>query len=271
MTSQSLVFLKLGGSLITNKNQPLTPRLEVIQRLSAEIAETLKDMPGMKLLLGHGSGSFGHAVANQYQTQAGGNSRAYWHGFAEVWKAARELNQILIQNLTAANLPVLAFPPSAGVTAREAAFLSWDIEPIRQALDHNLIPVVQGDVVFDEVLGGTIFSTEQVFSYLSKMLQPQRILLAGLDPGVYLHPAQKEAVIPEITPGNIHKFLPILSGSEAADVTGGMAGKIRWMLSLVESQLDLSVQVFSGAVSGQVKKALCGEKLGTTILKDANR
>ena len=265
MAENNLIFLKLGGSLITDKHQPLTPRLKTIARIAAEISSALEENPGVQLLLGHGSGSFGHAVASRLGTQSGGTSQKYWRGFAEVWKTARELNQILVHHLTTAGLPVIAFPPSAGVTASDADFLSWDIQPIKIALSHNLIPVVQGDVVFDEILGGTIFSTEQVFSYLSRKLNPRRILLAGLDPGVYRDVTKKDVVIPRVTPENFKRILSSLSGSEAVDVTGGMAGKIRWMLSLVESQPDLQVQVFSGDVPGQIKKAISGDNLGTTV------
>ncbi len=265
MTAKNLVFLKLGGSLITDKYQPLTPQIETISRAAAEIAEALKEYPDLKILLGHGSGSFGHAVASKHHTQDGGHTPDFWQGFAEVWKAARDLNQILIQYLVDAGLPVIAFPPSAGVIAKEAKLLRWDIQPIRHALSHNLIPVVQGDVIFDEDLGGTIFSTEQIFSHLTKTLQPKRILLAGQDPGVYRSPEQRDEIIPKITPENFKKILPSLSGAEAADVTGGMSGKIQWMLSLVKSQSNLQVQVFSGAVPGQITEALLGGNFGTQI------
>lgn len=265
MTKQNLTFLKLGGSLITDKLKPLTARMDVIARIVAEIADALGEDPEIRLLLGHGSGSFGHAIASQHNTQDGGNNREYWQGFAAVWQAARDLNQIFIQHLISAGLPVIAFPPSANVIARKARVLSWSIEPISQALSHNLIPVVQGDVIFDEILGGTIFSTEQVFSFLSKTLHPSRILLAGQDAGVYQDPQIKTEIIPRITPRNLNEILPSLSGTEAADVTGGMASKIRWMLSLVESQPELQIQVFSGAEPGQVRKALLGEEFGTQI------
>lgn len=265
MTEKNLIFLKLGGSLITDKSQPLTPRMGVIARIAAEIAETHKENPNTQLLLGHGSGSFGHAVASEYNTQEGGSTPEYWQGFAAVWKAARELNQILIKHLAEAGLPVIAFPPSAGVIARQASLRNWDIQPIKHALSHNLIPVVQGDVIFDEVLGGTIFSTEQVFSYLSKALDPQRILLAGQDAGVYRDPERRDEIIQEITPEDISQILPSLSGAETADVTGGMESKIRWMLSLVKSQPKLKVQVFSGALPGLIKRALIGDEFGTLI------
>lgn len=265
MSGKKRIFLKLGGSLITDKSHPLTPRRGVIARIAAEIAETYKENPNTQLLLGHGSGSFGHAVASEYRTQYGGSTPEYWQGFVAVWIAARELNQILITHLAEAGLPVIAFPPSASVTARQGEFRNWDIQPIKHALSHDLIPVVQGDVIFDEVQGGTIFSTEQVFSYLSKALHPQRILLAGQDAGVYRDPERRDEIIHKITPEDYSRILPSLSGAEDADVTGGMESKIRWMLSLVKSQPKLKVQVFSGAVPGLIKQALTGDEFGTLI------
>ncbi|MEZ4718850.1 MAG: hypothetical protein R2851_22555 [Caldilineaceae bacterium] len=39
------IFLKLGGSLITDKRAPETPRLDVIHRLAAEIAAARPKYP----------------------------------------------------------------------------------------------------------------------------------------------------------------------------------------------------------------------------------
>ena len=47
-----LVFLKLGGSLITDKQSPRTSRLEVIQRICSEIKTALAEDPGLRILLG---------------------------------------------------------------------------------------------------------------------------------------------------------------------------------------------------------------------------
>ena len=46
------VFLKLGGSLITDKYTPLTPRPDVIQRLAQECAAAQAQAPDLRLLLG---------------------------------------------------------------------------------------------------------------------------------------------------------------------------------------------------------------------------
>ena len=265
MINKNLTFLKLGGSLITDKTTPLTARLDVIGRIANEIALAKQQNPSLQLVIGHGSGSFGHAAASLHQTQSGGKGKAYWQGFAEVWAAARTLNQIVVESLIRSGLPVIAFPPSAGVVAEENALRHWNLRPIKAALSHNLIPVVQGDDIFDMQQGGTIFSTEVIFQYLAKDLLPRNLLLAGSDEGVYTDSQQPENVIARITPSNVHEVLPVLSGAEAVDVTGGMLAKVMLMVSLVEENPQIEVQIFSGLTPGNIQEALMGEKLGTAI------
>ncbi len=131
---KELTFLKLGGSVITDKNQPLTARKDVITRLAKEIASARSIRPDLLILLGHGSGSFGHTAARKYGTRQGVRTAGEWIGFAEVWKDARSLNQIVLETLQENGLQVIAFPPSAAVTARDGHPLRWDIYPIRAAL-----------------------------------------------------------------------------------------------------------------------------------------
>ena len=60
-----LTFLKLGGSLITDKDSPHTARPEILRRLAEEIAAARQHNPAMQLIIGHGSGSFGHMPAKK--------------------------------------------------------------------------------------------------------------------------------------------------------------------------------------------------------------
>ncbi|MBW6465574.1 MAG: isopentenyl phosphate kinase family protein [Brevefilum sp.] len=267
MSGARIVFVKLGGSLITDKTQSMTPRPGVIQRLADEIRQAMTTVPGLQLLIGHGSGSFGHTVANQFQTQSGGIGQDYWRGFSEVWAAARELNQIVINALIGAGLPVIAFPPSAGVIAQGTHIQSWDISPIQAALSHNLVPVVFGDVIFDTVLGGTILSTEAIFQHLAGAIHPDEILLAGQDKGVYQDPHHPEKIIAQITPQTITTVLPALSPSQAVDVTGGMLSKVKLMVSLIREHPSLRVRIFSGLEPGNLYQALTAENIsfGTLI------
>lgn len=261
-----MTFLKLGGSLITDKSRPSTARPEVIARLSGEIAAALEAQPGMQLVLGHGSGSFGHHAGKKYGTRMGVHTARQWRGFGEVWLQASILNRLVIEALHRVGLPAVSFPASAGALAAGGDVTSWDVTPIRQALAHGLLPVVYGDVVFDSKLGGTILSTEDIFGFLARELNPGRILLAGMDEGVFAdHPANTE-LLEEITPASFVSLQSGIGGSAATDVTGGMGSKVAQMLALVEQSPGLQVSIFSGQRPGMVKDALLGGEFGTKII-----
>ena len=265
-----LDFLKLGGSLITRKAVPHTPRPEVLARLAQEIAAARRLQPERRLLLGHGSGSYGHVPARKYGTRLGVKTPEQWRGFTEVWRDANTLNRLVVDALLDAGLPAVSFPPSASVIARDGQVLTWDIAPIRAALEAGLLPVVQGDVIFDTVRGGTILSTEELFAHLAIRIHPARLLLAGIEPGVWsVYPPRidrvSDAIIPEITPENLSVVLPALSGSQDTDVTGGMVSKVHQMLALVQALPDLEVRIFSGQQPGCLQEVLAGGYDGTRI------
>ena len=84
-------FLKLGGSLLTDKTRDNSPRGDVVARVCAEIGAALAAQPGAPLVLGHGSGSFGHAAAKRHGTRMGVRDADGWRGFAEVSVMAARL------------------------------------------------------------------------------------------------------------------------------------------------------------------------------------
>ena len=262
-----MIFLKLGGSLITDKTQPNTPRLNVLNRLAQEIAQSLITNNQQPLLLGHGSGSFGHAAAKKYGTRQGVRDAAGWRGFAEVSVAAARLNRIVADSLHEAGVLVISVLPSASVMCADGVIEHMDAQMIHTALAHGLAPLVMGDVALDSVRGGTIVSTEEVFGYLSQQLPVTRILLAGETEGVYerYSPGNPGPVIAKITPQNWAQISGGIGGSRGADVTGGMASKVRDMVALVQANPNISVQIFSGLTAGNVARALAGEMPGTQI------
>ena len=106
MPESQLTFIKLGGSLITDKDQANTARPEAIRGLLHQVKLYLDANPGQKVLLGHGSGSFGHQAARPYATQPGAHSPQEWLGFRQVGRRPRQLNQIVIDQALALGLPV---------------------------------------------------------------------------------------------------------------------------------------------------------------------
>jgi isopentenyl phosphate kinase len=268
--SGKLVLLKLGGSLITVKDQPHTPRLDVIERLAREIAAARTLNPDLQILLGHGSGSYGHVPASEYHTRLGVKTAEEWHGFVEVERQAVELNHLVMDSLGKAGLPALSFPPLAAVTACEGKVVAWDLEPLKNALVNRLVPVIYGDVVFDQLLGGTILSTEDLFAHLTSKLHPNRLNFAGMEPGVWHNFPVCTQLLEEITPSSYTQIKAGLKGSAATDVTGGMLDKVRQVLSMVTQVPGLSASIFSGEIDGNVRRSLAGENLGTVIHDDVD-
>ena len=260
-----LYFLKLGGSLITNKNQVHITRMKTIHRLAAEIASARKKNPNLKLVLGHGSGSFGHVPANKYRTRDGVNNREEWHGFTEVWQEAHSLDQIMVDVLTRHDIPVISFPPSSMIIAENKNIKIWEVSPIKKALDADLIPLIYGDVIFDLTIGGTILSTEELFANLAISLKPNKILIAGIEEGVWQDYPANRLLIPQITQKTEPEILNRLGGSKSVDVTGGMVEKVKSMLALTSLLPDLEINIFSGIIPENVFKSLNGANLGTRI------
>jgi len=276
---KELIFLKLGGSLITDKTQPYTPKLDVIEEVALQISTALQTHPDLRLVLGHGSGSFGHVAASEYHTRDGfvvqppqltqrdrdTTESGYWKGFAEVWYQASALNRFVMKALHKVNMPAIALPPSANVIASDGKVSIWETTSISMALAYGLVPVIYGDVTFDEVRGGTILSTEDLFSHLARAFNPERILLAGLESAVWQDFPDRTRKVETITPKTFNKVAENIEKAAGADVTGGMKSKVTQMLDLVQQNPELKIQIFSGAEPGNILRALTGETLGTWI------
>ncbi len=268
-----IVFLKLGGSLLTDKTRPETLRSDVLARLADEIAAALAARPDLRLLIGHGSGSFGHMAARRYNTRAGVASPEGWRGYAETATAAGRLHRHVVDALWAAGVPALGIQPSASAHCRDGELLALDERPVRVALAQGLTPVVYGDVALDSVRGGTIISTEEIFVWFASRLTPRRIVLVGEVPGVLTaDPASGVTgdLIPVITPETLPALSRTLGGSRGVDVTGGMAAKVATMLALVQAQPTLeAVQIVSGLAAGLVRDLLIHPDLrvGTRIVR----
>lgn len=252
-------FVKLGGSLITVKDRPLTPRPLVIQRLADEIARAW--WPGRPLVLAHGSGSYGHVVGRRYRTRAGAGPDARtdpegWRGFAETAHIAAQLNRLVMAALLRAGLPAVSLPPSALVRCHDGTIVHFAVEPVRLTLQRGLLPVLYGDVAFDDRRGTTIVATEEVLAGLAGHLPPARISLVGVVDGVFAadpirHPDARP--IPRLTVAQVREQTALLGASHGIDVTGGMAGKIAVMINLLERHPGLRVHLLSGEEPGRLE------------------
>lgn len=253
------IFVKLGGSLLTDKRAKEMVRQDVIQRLAGEIQRARLEQPGLRIVLGNGAGSFGHLYASKYGTRNGVASAEQWFGFAQTADAAARLNRILVAALLDAGVPAWSIQPSVALRCSDGHVATGPENTVALALARGLLPVIFGDVALDSIRGGTIASTEEIFQVLDDLLLSSRIILAGEVGGIYnADPLvdSKAKVIPSVTLKSFAEIRSGLAGSYGVDVTGGMAAKVAQAMGWIAKRPQLRVLICSGLEPDNLYHAL---------------
>lgn len=254
-----IVAVKLGGSLLTDKTKRDHARDEVIERLAGEVAEALPALArrGECLLIGHGSGSFGHVAAHDHGLAAG-RSGGEPLAASVVQDAAARLHRVVVGALVAAGVPAWSCPPSAQVVARGAEPAHAGLRSLFTALDAGLVPVVHGDVLLDLDGGATIASTEAVFDALVPRLRRRghavdRLVWLGATAGIL--DAAGETV-PWVDSDNARRVRRLVGGAAGTDVTGGMLLRLDTARRL--ARRGIASLVADGRVPSLLADALAG-------------
>ncbi|HVR30920.1 MAG TPA: isopentenyl phosphate kinase [Thermoanaerobaculia bacterium] len=259
----SLWVVKLGGSLITDKERPSTVRREVLARLARELAAARPGLAG-PLLVSHGSGSFGHAAAARHGLRGGAREAARLPGVAATQDQAHRLHRIVIESLLEAGLAPFSLAPSSFLVAEGGEPVEVHLEPLLRALALGLVPVVFGDVVLDRLEGAVVCSTETVLLALAPRLASagvpvSNVLWMGATRGV-LDAAGR--TVSAITADNVAEVLAAAAGAAGTDVTGGMRHRVETAWRLARS--GTSSLILDGLEEGALERALGGEESGGT-------
>jgi isopentenyl phosphate kinase len=239
------VILKLGGSVITDKQRPETLDEEKLARAAAAIAEYDEE-----LVLVHGGGSFGHHHASEHGISSEAGSHDVTGAFA-VHDAMRRLNDAVLAALHERGVPALPVHPLSAAARDGDGELSLST-PVETMLSEGFVPTVQADVIAHTGAGVTVVSGDELVVALAEQLDAERVGLCAGVPGVF---DEEGRVI-----DRIESFAAVqesLGGSDATDVTGGMAAKVRALLDM-----DASASVFG--LDG-LEGFLDGESPGTRV------
>lgn len=259
-----IIFIKIGGSLITDKTKPFSLRAKALDTICAEIKLATKS--GKQLIVGHGAGSFAHFPAKKYQTHKGVINQQSYRGIAEVADVAAQLNRIVVKKLLDKQINAVSVSPLSIMLAENHRLKSLCSDTVEELLKLGLLPVLYGDQIIDTKVGCTIFSTEKVLGYLAlhlkhKGYRVEKIIHCGQTNGVYDEDGQ---TIPLINLDNIETYRKSLTGSGGVDVTGGMLHKVEETLQLARQ--GIPGLIIDGIENGSLSKAVAGEPvLGTRV------
>ncbi|MDP7975853.1 MAG: isopentenyl phosphate kinase [Thermoprotei archaeon] len=260
--SRPLVIIKLGGSAITIKDSYFALRKEVISGISDEIRDFF---PERRMIIVHGGGSFGHPVAALYSLQNGKASNAPSMALSDVEDAMMRLNRSIIEALRAVKLPAFPVQTAAVSRAKEGRLEAVNSAFFSELLSWGLLPVCYGSLVFDNTMGYSIVSGDNISVALALKLKASSIIFVSDVDGIYdsdpkVHPGAKLIRVYHAL-GSSLKEDRVPSGK---DVTGGIANKIRSVVPALSAGIE--VRIVNGLKRGQLSSALKGEDVGTKVV-----
>ena len=246
----SVLYLKLGGSLITPKREGRREiRSEVIREISRDLNEIIGDS---KVFLAHGAGPYGHEPVLRHRLHLG-VSEANRRGASETMVSVSELNIMVARIMLEEGIPIAPLPARA-IFMRERGVVRCNVPQLRGLLDSGLIPLTHGDLIPDDGRGVYVLSADEIPIYLSSLGLRKVIYLIDL-PGVL---DEGGDVIPVIRRDHLSKV-----DTASGDATGSLRGKLERALRLAEMGVDVRIAGYKSR--GDLINVLMG-KTGTKVL-----
>jgi isopentenyl phosphate kinase len=169
---------------------------------------------------------------------------------------------VLVHALLSRNIPAFTLQPSAALLTARKKIKEWFLKPLKELLRLNMVPVIYGDAVIDVTQGSAILSTEMLFFYIVSKIEIKKVIVVGIEDGVY---SSDGTVIPEITPKNIDYITPHLKASQGIDITGGMFHKVYELLKI--SKKGPICQIINGLKKDTLKNAILEKCNEGTVIK----
>ncbi|MEM3403903.1 MAG: isopentenyl phosphate kinase [Nitrososphaeria archaeon] len=244
-----IVVVKLGGSVITNKDTPCSLRADVVDSLSNVLGRS-----PLKKVVVHGGGSFGH----YYAKKAGiSTSCGPVEDIDDVFltrEAMFELNKHLLRSLHAHGLHPYVISPF--VESRDEYLVDFFLN----LLGSGFTPVLFGDVI--PCKGGfKVISGDDISYLVCSILKPSRMIFCIDVDGVYPSSKMDGAIISEFDCKMLRNFV---GSNKKFDVTGGIRRKLEIACKI--ASLGTDVLFVNGFKPDVVLKALNGlYDVGTCI------
>lgn len=232
--------LKLGGSVVTKKDEPETVDESNLERAAAAVS----NVDG-GLVVVHGGGSFGHYHASEHDVSVSDGTHDD-DAVRAIHGAMMRLNDAVVESLADSGSPAVPIQPLSCAVRDADGDLTLSTAPLRTLLEEGFVPVVHGDVVAHRTKGATILSGDELVVSLARALDADRVGVCSAVPGVY--DADGE-VVGRITA--LDEVADAVGESDATDVTGGMAAKVRALLALDADAFVFDIDGLEAFVDGE--------------------
>jgi isopentenyl phosphate kinase len=246
-----VLLIKLGGSVVTIKDQALTPNTRTIDGLSHVLAK-IKD----PLVIIHGGGSFGHYWSVRYDMHTEPDLYDS-HGISIVHESMMTLNQIIVKSLLEAGLRPYGIPPTS--LFADGRVNVTKIKELLGFVRRGLVPVIFGDIVPMTEGRFSIISGDSLMTIVATQIGASRAIFTVNVDGVYEDMTSKKLVkVLNFPNSEIH------INDTSVDVTGGMGRKILEAFEI--AKLGIDVHIVNGLNIDRVFDVLRGREVeGTTI------
>ncbi len=252
-------IVKLGGSVITFKDRPMSIRYDVVRYLASELAYFLSGYPDTRLVLIHGGGSFGHPVVHECLETRG---EIDVECFSKTSYTMMSLNTYLIKELNDVGIKSVSIPPHT-IFRREVGRLTYESDLIRKYLMRGLTPVLYGDVILSngsfEVISG-----DTIAWLLAKDLSVGELIFVTDVDGLFDKDPKKYADAKLIDFIHASSLAELTFSTNEYDVTGSMGLKL--VEGLKYDVRGVKVRVVNGLIRGNLYKSLVGgSTVGTVV------
>ena len=249
-----MILIKLGGSIITNKEKPLSPRRKTIENLAKGLKRI--DEP---MIIVHGGGSYGHYWSVKYDMHT--QPKKYdIRGVAIVKNSMVELNKIILDSFAKNRLSPYCLPPTDFMAGNKP--ITKKIKEIEKISKSGLIPVTFGDALWYGQNKTYILSGDKIMTHLAKILKPKLTIFALNEDGLYSDLKTKKLI------HELKGEKPTISNN-LMDVTGGMTRKVEEATKI--AKMGMNVFFVNGNKPQRIVKAVKNGKFEGTLFRGKRR
>ena len=172
-----MILIKLGGSIITNKEKPLSPRKKTIDNILKEIGKIKEPV-----IIVHGGGSYGHYWSVKYDMHTK-PAKTTPKGVAIVKNSMVELNKIILDSAVKNKVNSYCLPPTDFMKGNKS--IRSKILTINDIAKSGLTPITFGDALWYGQKKSYILSGDVIMTTIAKVLKPRLSLFVLNVDGVY--------------------------------------------------------------------------------------